>query len=741
MNGYMMNPHGNGTGNGTGIPADLARVLGAIMDSAKRKPWSMLDYAVSYIGPILDGRVSLNDAQAMGTQLLYVLSNIGTWRGPEAKEGKLVIKKYLKHYKAPGFENNPGNGERPPYEPFSPEAGGGGSTVISGPKQTAMFRILQIKHGLKLELKGIRMSRHGSLFAMVKREFGLKGNKQKIYDQFAKLADEILHGHVPLPGHPEQPHAWKAGRDLPPGTHEHPPGMMQNNPSEPTYEPEYGREERQPGGGWVETALKGLFQTFDLWRRATEREGDDRYAGDLALDIKRIIHQMEDRGIEPPPHLARKFDFIRKMFMSGAYSNNPDLPKGWKSMNLADIVPKEAIRSLSSVIKTLQNELRKGRLEGRSAHQLLLDVLKPHEAYIESKGVDVKFLAYSIENSIRHGFSSNKHGYKDNPWLVAGPQVGFTDFKPGGDLKQVDASVKQIEIGQEQQPALPAPASDPSAPAEKVKRVLRPEEIERRRRSIRRQRRDRVTGKFYDNPGTEIYRPNPGDSSFTKVHESAKKGVSTACFVKYDPSWQLFTVRHVEEREGKKTGFEVDVAAHADEARRMWRFVKARGFAAFLKALKRASRPIRAKRAYEETATQVEPGPQKAPVPTWGGWGGVPHVATKVPAQPTMIPVQEELPFGPLPQEGQQDLQFEKPLSFEEDEATSAALNAVDQVKHEAGEGDYLGAIQNLMKIRNLMIRAQERGYVSAWHGIQSAFTRAREIIERTWPGKIRGIR
>lgn len=663
------------------------------------------------------------------------------------------------------YMNNTGNGDRPPYEPFAPEGGGEGPTVIAGPKQTHMFRILQIKHGLKLELTGIRISRHGSLFAMVKREFGLKGSKQKIHDQFMKLAEAILHGQIPLPGYPEQPHAWKGGRDYPPGTHAHDPAPMQDNPAEPTYEPEYGREERPFEGGWVETALKGLFQTFDLWRQATERGGDDRYAGDLALDIKRIILQMEERGVEPPPHHARKFAFIKKMFMTGAYTNNPDLPPDWKNMRLGDIVPKEAIGPLSSAIKTLQNELRKGRFEGRSAHRLLLDVLEPHKAYIESKGVDVSFLAYSIENSISQGFSSNRHGYKDNPWLVAGPQVGFTDFKPGGDLKQIDAPQQQAQqTAMGKQHALPAPVATGAAPStEKVKRVLRPEEIERRRHSIRRQRRDKQTGKFYDNPGSEIYRPNygrnPEESVFTKVYESSKGDVSSACFVKYDPSWQLFTVRYVEGHEGKKTGFEVDVAAHADEARRMWRFVKAKGFSAFLKALKRTNRHIRAKRAYEETAVQVMSWPPMgASTPTWGGgrppvrpvsWGGggeIESIETPAPIHipgPTMIPVQEELAFGKptMPTWG---VAYSPPAPVtesEQDEAIRAALNAVEQVKHEVDENDYVGAIQNLMKIRNLMIRAQERGYASAWHGIQSAFTRALEMIERTWPGKIRGIR
>jgi hypothetical protein len=517
------------------------------------------------------------------------------------------------------YMRNPQNGNRPPFEPFAPKSEPGGPTVIAGPKQTGLFRILQIKHGLKLELTGIRISRFGSLFAMVKREFGLKGNKQKIHDQFLKLADAILQGQIPLPGHPEQPHAWKGGRDIPPGTHAHHPEPMQNNPSEPTYEPEYGREERPFEGGWIETALKGLFQTFDLWRQATEREGDDRYAGDLALDIKRILLQMEERGIEPPPHLARKFDFIKKMFMSGAYTNNPNWPTVFEHENEGLVL---------RVHKALASVGIASKFDQRPTGTVY---------FVHIYGTSRELEARQIVRQVLGG------RFASNPWLVAGPQVGFMD-KPGGEIQQVDASVKQIEMGQ-QQHALPAPASDPSAPPEKVKRVLRPEEIERRRRSIRRQRRDKKTGKFNDNPGVEIYRPNygrnPDDSGFIKISEYEKGDASISTFVKYDPSWQLFTVRHVEEREGKKTGFEVDIAAHNDEARRMWRFVKANGFTAFLKAMRKANRHIRAKRAYEETATQVVSGPPMgASTPTWGGVASRSYVAP-VEQLPT-----ESLPLG-----------------------------------------------------------------------------------------------
>ena len=39
---------------------------------------------------------------------------------------------------------------------------------------------------LKLETKGMKHSR-GSVYAMIKKEFGLKGTKQSVLEQFGKL--------------------------------------------------------------------------------------------------------------------------------------------------------------------------------------------------------------------------------------------------------------------------------------------------------------------------------------------------------------------------------------------------------------------------------------------------------------------------------------------------------------------------------------------------------------------------
>jgi hypothetical protein len=58
---------------------------------------------------------------------------------------------------------------------------------------------------LELELKGMKHSR-GSVYAFVKKMYGLRGTKQRVYDQFKKLVDEydlkvvrIVHTDSPDP--------------------------------------------------------------------------------------------------------------------------------------------------------------------------------------------------------------------------------------------------------------------------------------------------------------------------------------------------------------------------------------------------------------------------------------------------------------------------------------------------------------------------------------------------------------
>ena len=55
--------------------------------------------------------------------------------------------------------------------------------------QPEMFNMMAQKQALKLELRGLKMSR-GSVYAHIKRTYGLRGNKQSVYTQFCELVEK-----------------------------------------------------------------------------------------------------------------------------------------------------------------------------------------------------------------------------------------------------------------------------------------------------------------------------------------------------------------------------------------------------------------------------------------------------------------------------------------------------------------------------------------------------------------------
>ena len=62
-------------------------------------------------------------------------------------------------------------------------------TSISNPDHIKHFRHLTLLKGLKLELAGLKLGRGKSCYSIIKREFGLRGNRQSVYDQFSKMMD------------------------------------------------------------------------------------------------------------------------------------------------------------------------------------------------------------------------------------------------------------------------------------------------------------------------------------------------------------------------------------------------------------------------------------------------------------------------------------------------------------------------------------------------------------------------
>ena len=58
-------------------------------------------------------------------------------------------------------------------------------TMITNPTQIAHFRYCTMLRGLGLELKGLRFSKGMTMYALIKKELGLKGTKTAVYNDLA----------------------------------------------------------------------------------------------------------------------------------------------------------------------------------------------------------------------------------------------------------------------------------------------------------------------------------------------------------------------------------------------------------------------------------------------------------------------------------------------------------------------------------------------------------------------------
>ena len=62
--------------------------------------------------------------------------------------------------------------------------------AITHPDQIEYYSMYSTLKALELEMKGIRMTRNYSAYVAIKKRYGLKGNRQKIYDLFTAICDE-----------------------------------------------------------------------------------------------------------------------------------------------------------------------------------------------------------------------------------------------------------------------------------------------------------------------------------------------------------------------------------------------------------------------------------------------------------------------------------------------------------------------------------------------------------------------
>jgi len=61
-------------------------------------------------------------------------------------------------------------------------------TTLDTPDQIEAFRLLSIRGRLKLEMLGIKF--RVSTFGYVRREFGFKGTRQKVFNQYEAMLRE-----------------------------------------------------------------------------------------------------------------------------------------------------------------------------------------------------------------------------------------------------------------------------------------------------------------------------------------------------------------------------------------------------------------------------------------------------------------------------------------------------------------------------------------------------------------------
>jgi len=62
--------------------------------------------------------------------------------------------------------------------------------LLTKPNEINAFRLLALQKALKLELKGLKVSRGISAYKIIKEEFNLKGNKQTVLDQYTKILED-----------------------------------------------------------------------------------------------------------------------------------------------------------------------------------------------------------------------------------------------------------------------------------------------------------------------------------------------------------------------------------------------------------------------------------------------------------------------------------------------------------------------------------------------------------------------
>ena len=68
------------------------------------------------------------------------------------------------------------------------------SVIAQGTDQTGLYRMNMLRIGLETEMMGMRLTRKApTCYSIIKSEYGLKGNKAKVLDQFMVILEAEEH--------------------------------------------------------------------------------------------------------------------------------------------------------------------------------------------------------------------------------------------------------------------------------------------------------------------------------------------------------------------------------------------------------------------------------------------------------------------------------------------------------------------------------------------------------------------
>ena len=63
------------------------------------------------------------------------------------------------------------------------------SIIADTPEKIELYRMLVLEKMLRLEILGLKMGRGKTAYSAIKKEYNLKGNRQKVYDIFKQMIE------------------------------------------------------------------------------------------------------------------------------------------------------------------------------------------------------------------------------------------------------------------------------------------------------------------------------------------------------------------------------------------------------------------------------------------------------------------------------------------------------------------------------------------------------------------------